>query len=155
MEIPSNAKQIWEKVPDASHAVPTISATKHATKAITAQPPEMAPGPSYFSPPASGTNEDILFITYDRVLGKDHYAFTLADDTKLEFFENGKIYKVKSEKGVMDVFIPEAILKYANATFPNSTITAYKNEGWRQKLELNNSIDLIFSKRGKFLSIED
>ena len=101
------------------------------------------------------TNEDILFITYDRVLGKDHYAFTLADDTKLEFFENGKIYKVKSEKGVMDVFIPEAILKYANATFPNSTITAYKNEGWRQKLELNNSIDLIFSKRGKFLSIED
>ena len=101
------------------------------------------------------TNEDILFITYDRVLGKDHYAFTLADDTKLEFFENGKIYKVKSEKGVMDVFIPEAILKYANATFPNSTITAYKNEGWRQKLELNNSIDLIFSRKGKFLSIED
>ena len=101
------------------------------------------------------TNEDILFITYDRVLGKDHYAFMLADETKIEFFENGKIYKVKSEKGVMDVFIPEVILKYTNATFPNSTITAYKNEGWRQKLEINNSVNIIFSRKGKFLSIED
>ena len=101
------------------------------------------------------TNEDILFITKQKELGKDHYAFMLADDTKIEFFENGKVYKVKSEKGVMDVFIPEVILKYTNATFPNSTITAYKNEGWRQKLEINNSVNIIFSRKGKFLSIED
>ena len=55
----------------------------------------------------------------------------------------------------MDVFIPQEILKYVLATFPNSVITEYKYERWKQQIEINNDTDLIFSRKGKFLRIED
>ena len=87
------------------------------------------------------TTDQILFITKDRELG--------------EFYENGQLHKVKSREGVMDVFIPQEILKYVLATFPNSVITEYKYERWKQQIEINNDTDLIFSRKGKFLRIED
>lgn len=101
------------------------------------------------------TTDQILFITKDRELGKDEYEFSLADGTKIEFYENGQLHKVKSREGVMDVFIPQEILKYVLATFPNSVITEYKCERWKQQIEINNDTDLIFSRKGKFLRIED
>ena len=101
------------------------------------------------------TSEDILFIAKDKELGRDEYEFTLANGTKIEFFENGQLHSVKSKDGVMDVFIPKEILKYVRATFPNSIITEYKYERWRQEIEINNDMDLIFSRKGKFLRIDD
>lgn len=101
------------------------------------------------------TSEQILFITKDRELGKDEYEFTLADGTKIEFYENGQLHKVKSKEGVMDVFVPQTILKYVQTTFPNSIITEYKCERLKQEIEINNDIDLVFYRKGKFLRIED
>ena len=100
------------------------------------------------------TPDEILFITIDNELCKDEYEFTLADGTKIEFYENGQLHKVKSQQGVPENLIPANMLKYIKATFPNSIVTEYKNERMMKKIEINNDVDLVFNRKGKFLRID-
>lgn len=100
------------------------------------------------------TPDQILFITKDKELGKDEYEFTLADGTKVEFYENGQLHKIKSQQGVPEEFIPTNMLKYIKATFPNSIVTEFKNDRMMKKIEINNDVDLIFNRKGKFLRID-
>ena len=100
------------------------------------------------------TPDEILFITKDKELGKDEYEFMLADGTKIEFYENGQLHKVKSQQGVPEALIPANMLKYIKATFPNSIVTEYKNERMMKKIEINNDVDLVFNRKGKFLRID-
>ena len=100
------------------------------------------------------TPDQILFITMEKQVGKDEYEFSLADGTKVEFYENGQLHKIKSQQGVPDAFIPENMLQYIKATFPNSIVTEYKNDRMMKKIELNNDVDLVFNRRGKFLRID-
>ena len=100
------------------------------------------------------TPDQILFITMEKQVGKDEYEFSLADGTKVEFYENGQLHKIKSQQGVPDAFIPENMLQYIKATFPNSSVTEYKNDRMMKKIEINNDVDLVFNRRGKFLRID-
>ncbi len=100
------------------------------------------------------TPDQILFITMEKQVGKDEYEFSLADGTKVEFYENGQLHKIKSQQGVPDAFIPENMLQYSKATFPNSLVTEYKNDRMMKKIEINNDVDLVFNRRGKFLRID-
>ena len=100
------------------------------------------------------TPDQILFITMEKQVGKDEYEFSLADGTKVEFYENGQLHKIKSQQGVPDAFIPENMLQYIKATFPNSIVTEYKNDRIMKKIEINNDVDLVFNRRGKFLRID-
>ncbi len=100
------------------------------------------------------TPDQILFITMEKQVGKDEYEFSLADGTKVEFYENGQLHKIKSQQGVPDAFIPENMLQYIKATFPNSIVTEYKNDRMMKKIEINNDVDLVFNRRGKFLRID-
>lgn len=100
------------------------------------------------------TPDQILFITKQKELGKDDFEFTLADATKVSFFENGQLHRIKSQQGIPDDFIPANMLKYIKATFPNSIVTEYKNCSTMKKIEINNDVDLVFTRKGKFLRIE-
>ena len=100
------------------------------------------------------TPDQILFITMEKQVGKDEYEFSLADGTKVEFYENGQLHKIKSQQGVPDAFIPENMLQYIKATFPNSIVKEYKNDRMMKKLEINHDVDLVFNRRGKFLRID-
>ena len=100
------------------------------------------------------TPDQILFITMEKQVGKDEYEFSLADGTKVEFYENGQLHKIKSQQGVPDAFIPDNMLQYIKATFPNSIVTEYKNDRMMKKIEINNDVDLVFNRRGKFLRID-
>ena len=46
-------------------------------------------------------------------------------------------------------------MTYVHETFPNATITEYKRETMKQEIELNDKMDLIFSKKGAFIRIDD
>jgi len=100
------------------------------------------------------TPDQILFITKEKQVGKDEYEFTLADGTKVEFYETGQLHKIKSQQGVPDSFIPANMLMYIKATFPNSIVTEFKNDRTMKKIEINNDVDLIFNRKGKFLRID-
>ena len=96
----------------------------------------------------------VQYITWEKTIGKDKYEFLLQDGTKMEYYENGQLHKIKSLAGVPDVLIPEPVLKYVRATFPHANITEFKSESLSQEVELNNDIELVFNRRGDFLRID-
>lgn len=100
------------------------------------------------------TPDQVLFITKEKQVGKDEFEFTLADGTKVEFYENGQLHKIKSQQGVPEAFIPANMLRYIKSTFPNSIVTEFKNDRMMKKIEINNDVDLIFNRSGKFLRID-
>ena len=63
--------------------------------------------------------------------------------------------EVKNEKGIRTSFVPEKILTYVQETFPNATITRYEAATGKKVVELNDEMELVFTKKGKFLRIED
>ena len=95
----------------------------------------------------------VQYVTWQRALGKDQYDFLMADGTKMQYYENGQLHKIKSPAGVPDALVPEPILNYVRATFPYALITEYKNDPWSQEVELNNDMTLVFNRRGDFLRI--
>lgn len=97
----------------------------------------------------------IQYITFAKELGYKMYTFMLADGTKLQFDHKAILRKISNKNGINETLVPENILEYVRKTFPNATITEYQREHSRQEVELNNNLDLVFNKRGKFLRIED
>jgi len=100
------------------------------------------------------TQEQISYITWEKALGKDEYEFMLVDGTKMEYYETGQLHEIKSAAGVPDALIPDPILNYVRTTIPNAIITEYKNDPYKQEVELNNDMELVFNRRGDFLRID-
>ena len=96
----------------------------------------------------------VQYITWEKAIGKDKFEFLLQDGTKMEYYENGQLHKIKCITGIPDALVPEPILKYVRGTFPNAIITEFKNDSWSQEVELSNDMDLIFNRRGDFLRID-
>lgn len=103
----------------------------------------------------SFTTDQVQYVTTKKELGHRDYTFTLADGTKIKFDQKGRLRQVENKAGILTTLVPEKILEYARQTFPNAIITEYKCEKSRQEIELNDNMELIFSKRSKFLRIED
>lgn len=102
------------------------------------------------------TQEEIQFITCERVsLKKYEYQLVMKDGTSLEYNNTGELLKAKNPQGVKEVFVPKEIAKYVTKNFPNAIITRYKRETARQSATLNDSMELIFTRSGKFIRIDD
>ncbi len=83
------------------------------------------------------------------------YAFNMADGTKIMYTNKAQLLKVENIKGINVVFLPEKVLTYIQETFPNANVTEYKIEYGVHKVELNNEIELLFTKKGKFIRIDE
>lgn len=101
------------------------------------------------------TADQIQYVTVEKVFRQRIYAFSLNDGTKIKYNHKGLVCKVANWSGINLQFVPKNILEYAQKTFPKATITEYTVKSSRLELELNDNIDLIFNKKGKFLRIED
>lgn len=99
--------------------------------------------------------EQIQFITSEKVFKHTCYTFSVNDGTQMEYNELAGLLAVKNAQGVDSVFVPEKIFEYIKKTFPNATITEYKYETYKQEVELNNKLELIFDRRGSFLRIDE
>ena len=102
------------------------------------------------------TQDQIQLITSEKTMPKHYkYVFNMADGTKLECNNKAQLRTVSNKNGIKEAFVPENILTYVHETFPNATITEYKRETMKQEIELNDKMDLIFSKKGAFIRIDD
>lgn len=83
------------------------------------------------------------------------YDILLDDFTSLEF-KRGDIKEVKSKgkKQLPNSVIPAAILTYVQQSYPNNHIIEWKWDDRKQKVELDNQIELEFNKKGEFLRID-
>lgn len=99
--------------------------------------------------------KQIQYITTEHKFRRHEYAFMMNDNTKIAYDKKAQLCEIKNKQGVPTSFLPEAISEYIAKTFPNAKVTEYQKKKSRQEVELNNQLDLIFNKRGKFLRLED
>ena len=99
---------------------------------------------------------EIQLITVKKVAPrKFEYTFSMEDATQIKYSNKAVLLEVENEKGVLPVFKHKKILTYVLETFPNATITSYEAASGKKVIELNDEMVLVFTKKGKFLRIED
>jgi hypothetical protein len=83
------------------------------------------------------------------------YELRMADGTRLEYNKKAQLLKVSNKAGIQKSYVPEVILTYVQATFPNAVITKYECETLKKEIKLNDDMSLIFDNKGKFIRIDD
>ena len=99
--------------------------------------------------------KNISSIIKDREDGKIVYEVSFEDGTKAEFSSNGNIIEVKSYRGVPSSVVPSKIQAYVRKYYPKNKIVHWEKEWNKQKIELDNDLDLEFTLKGDFLRIDD
>ena len=100
--------------------------------------------------------DKISFSVKDQDGVKLTYDITLQSGVKLEFNSAKEIIDIDgNNKKLPDSVIPEKILSYVGSAFSNAFVTDWKLEGRFQKVELNNSMDLLFDADGNLKKIDD
>lgn len=108
-----------------------------------------------FSNKHFGTDE-IIFVVYDSELGDKEYKITYRSGAEVKFDKAGEWKSVEFEKGsIPQAIVPAAILKTIQSKHPNSTITKISKERKTIDVELNDQLEMVFNKAGKFLRYDD
>lgn len=83
------------------------------------------------------------------------YDIFLSENVTLEFNSDLNIIDIDSNSELPDSVIPEAILIYVEANYPNDIITDWELELNHQQIELNNDTELEFKMDGTFIRIDN
>lgn len=82
------------------------------------------------------------------------YDVILEGNITLEFNKKHEVTSIESRSALPDSVIPEKILTYVKANYPASSILQWELDDNRQKVELDNKLELEFNKAGDFLRID-
>ncbi|WP_367916225.1 PepSY-like domain-containing protein [Leadbetterella sp. DM7] len=82
------------------------------------------------------------------------YDVILEGNISLEFNKKHEITSIESRSALPDSVIPEKILAYVKANYPNHSILQWELDDNRQQVELDNHLELEFNKAGDFLRID-
>jgi hypothetical protein len=82
------------------------------------------------------------------------YDVLLAEGISLEFNRKREIIDINGNAKLPDGVIPPVILQYVTANFPDNVITSWELDDRKQKVELNNGLDLEFNLKGEFLRLD-
>ena len=98
----------------------------------------------------------ISYVTMDKGLLDCDYDIKFNDGRSLEFNKAGELIKVDCHQTeVPSALIPELVLQYVKANFPNAFITEWSKDDRRWKAELNSGLDLEFNSTYEFVRIDD
>ncbi|MBQ8674333.1 MAG: PepSY-like domain-containing protein [Bacteroides sp.] len=94
-------------------------------------------------------------IDSDFLQGKK-YEVTLTDRTEIDFDSKGRWTEVDCQKKAVPAgLVPTYIQSYVNANFPRETITKMERKHGHIEAELSNDYTLKFSKKGKFIGMDN
>lgn len=82
------------------------------------------------------------------------YDVILEGNISLEFNKKHEVTSIESRSTLPDSVIPEKILTYVKANYPANSILQWELDDNRQKVELDNKLELEFNKSGDFLRID-
>ncbi len=86
----------------------------------------------------------------------DGYEVDLNNGYSIEFDRNGNWVEIDCERDpVPTALIPEPILAYVSANYPQNFIVQISKDNRGYDVELNNDVDLEFDTNGNFLRIDD
>ena len=108
---------------------------------------------SYITKHFSG--HTILQVVKERD-GSLSYDIILSDNVHLEFNKKKEITDISSNSKLPDSIIPDKILSYVNANYPNNYIKDWElTDRKNPQVELDNGLELVFDKSDNFLRIDD
>lgn len=91
-----------------------------------------------------------------KVLGEKEYDVILNNGTEIEFNHKGDWTSVDcGMSAVPSKLILPAIQKYVKANYPSAAIVQIDIDRNKYEVELNNGLDLEFSRDGRFLKVDD
>lgn len=96
----------------------------------------------------------ILQAVKDREGLTKSYDVILEGNITLEFNKKHQVTSIESRNALPDSVIPEKILSYIKATYPDNHILQWELDDNRQQVELDNKLELEFNKAGDFLRID-
>ncbi|HWK98347.1 MAG TPA: PepSY-like domain-containing protein [Parapedobacter sp.] len=99
-------------------------------------------------------NHEILQVVKERDDLKTTYDVYLSDGFNLDFDKNGKIIGLEGTSKLPDSVVPEKILAYVQANYPDYFIRDWELDDRGQEVTLSNGMDLKFDKNGNFLRID-
>ena len=94
----------------------------------------------------------VVLVEIEVEEGTKEYSVWLNDGTRIEFDMQGNWKRVGRKKtGVPATLIPNAIMLYVKAHYPNDVITKFSKKDYGYKLELSDDMDLRFNKQFMFI----
>lgn len=97
---------------------------------------------------------EILQVVKERDDLKTTYDVYLSEGFNLDFDKKGKILGVEGTNKLPDSVVPEKILAYVQANYPDYFIRDWELDDHGQEVTLSNGMDLKFDKNGNFLRID-
>lgn len=83
------------------------------------------------------------------------YEVNLSNGVEIDFDINGVMLGIDGNNTKLpDSVIPQAILQYVTANYPNAFINDIEVKNYGYKIELNNDLDLRFDSEGNFVGID-
>jgi len=99
---------------------------------------------------------DITYIERERDGVHFEYKVYLKNATEIEFDNQGNLELIDCQvTPVPEGIVPELIVQYVLLHHPNTLIVEYAIERRTLKVELSNSLELIFDLEGHFIRIDD
>lgn len=100
--------------------------------------------------------EDISHIERDREGMHYEYNVYLRNTTEIEFDYQGNLQAIDCKYiAVPKGIVPEVIMSFVSLHYPNLYVVEYVIDYRYQTVELNNEMELIFDREGRFLRMDD
>ena len=85
-----------------------------------------------------------------------NYDVHFTNGNKIEFNRSGEWTDIDCRyTKVPDSIVPTGILSYVNANYPSNNINQISIDGRYYDVDLNNDVDLVFTKSGDFVRVDD
>lgn len=99
---------------------------------------------------------DVSYAKMDKDWFETSYDVVFDNGTELEFNKDGEWIKVEQKHAPLPKgIVPAAIQEYVKTYYPKAKIMEIKREHREYEVELNNGIELTFSKDFKLIKVDD
>ncbi|MBO5902704.1 MAG: PepSY-like domain-containing protein [Tidjanibacter sp.] len=94
----------------------------------------------------------VSYAIYDNDIFERHYEVVLTNGVKIDFSRNGKWRSIDCERqAIPEGLIPAGVIEFVKAHHPNNFVVDMdRRDGIFMDVQLNNGLDLKFSKSGSF-----
>lgn len=96
----------------------------------------------------------ILFVEQEFDDGRLVTTVHLQDAIEIEFNNKGEWIEISCPHGISGELIPTPIYSFVEENYPSCFIVKIQRKSHNYQIELNNDVELIFNKEGKFIRID-
>lgn len=97
----------------------------------------------------------VLQIVKESELFDVTYEVILDDRTRLDFNKSKNVEEIDSLTELPHSLLQPEVVAYVKKQFPNQVIISWELDNGKQQIELDNGLELEFTKSGKFIKIDN